>query len=95
MVLPGAPAPDAARQIVVTIAAFGPDGDGAITLKAEWTVLGGEPPKPVLRRDVDLQTGSGRGGAAVAQAMSGLLGQLADRMASTLAQTGGPAQKGG
>ncbi len=84
VVLPDAPAPAATRQIVVTIAAFGPLADGTVRLRAEWALLDGSPAKPVLRRNVDLQVSSGRGGAAVASAMSRLLGQLADRMAVAL-----------
>jgi uncharacterized lipoprotein YmbA len=90
MVLP----PDArlsgnARGVVVDILSFQPDESGRVVLDADWTLLQGDPAKPVLRRSVHL---TGQGGASAtdqAAAMSRLVGQLADQIATGVASSRG------
>jgi uncharacterized protein len=87
VVLPGSPAPPHTAQIVVSIAQFGPDGSGKVTLDGSWSLLGGGRGQSASRRDVALETGAAAaGGEAEAAAMSKLLGQLADRIAAGLAE---------
>ncbi len=88
VVLPDAPAPATTAQIVVSIAQFGPQASGKVVLVGSWSLLKGNPPKPVLRRDVSLEgVRPGTGADADAAGMSNLLGQLAQRIASTLPAT--------
>ncbi len=85
VILPDAPAPPGTAQIVVTLAQFGPQADGRIALAGSWTLLKGDPARPVLRRDVSLQGARpGTGAAADAAGMSDLLAQLAAQIASAL-----------
>jgi uncharacterized lipoprotein YmbA len=85
LVLPDAPAPDNTRQIVVTISKFGPDADGSAKLEGNWSLVGSSSDEAALSRDVALSTSiPGKGGAALASAMSDLLGNLAGQMAGQL-----------
>ncbi len=89
VILPDSPAPPNTAQIVVTIAEFGPDGTGKVALDGSWSLLRGN--KLVLRRDIALATDQpAGGGSGEAAAMSELLGQLATRMAGTLAEAEAP-----
>lgn len=93
VVPPDSPGPPRVAQIVVSIAEFGPDGQGKVTLEGSWSLLRGGRHEPVLRRDVALAiAASARGGSGEAAAMSQLLGQLATRIAGTLADTTARAQ---
>lgn len=87
VVLPDAPSPPHTRQIVVTLAEFGPDANGKTTLAGSWSLLEGTQATPVWRRDVTLETRSPAGAGSEAMAMSELLGELAGQIASTLAET--------
>jgi hypothetical protein len=78
-----------ARGVVVDILSFQPDESGRVVLDADWTLLQGDPAKPVLRRSVHL---TGQGGASAtdqAAAMSRLVGQLADQIATGVASSRG------
>lgn len=85
VVLPDAPSPPHTATIVLSIAQFEPAADGRIVLKGSWAVLKDGADKPVLRRDMALETTApGADGAAQAQGMSQLLGDLASQIASAL-----------
>lgn len=89
VILPDAPAPQNTRQIVATIAGFGPTSDGNVKLDGSWSLLGGSPAKSILSHDISLETQPpGPGGGGIAAAMSTLLGRLANRMTSELVQMG-------
>lgn len=81
-----APAPRAARALVVDLQAFGVDGAGTARLQGGWS-LEGPDHQPQLQRDVDLTApGAGADPQAQAAAMSRLLGELADQIASVAAR---------
>jgi uncharacterized protein len=87
VVPPDAPAPPRTAQIVVSLAQFGPAGDGRVVLDGDWSLVD-DREKPLLRRTVSLETASpGRGADGQAAAMSRLIGQLAGRIAATLSRT--------
>jgi uncharacterized lipoprotein YmbA len=89
VVPPDSPAPPRTGQIVVSIVQFGTDGSGRTTLDCNWSLLQGSRGAPALRRDVTLETHSTGDDAGVqAAAMSQLLGQLAARIATALAESG-------
>jgi uncharacterized protein len=86
MVLPpDAPAPDNARGLVVEILAFQPKGPDLV-LDADWTLLQGSPARPALQRSVHLVETVGSSTNDQVEAMSRLLGQLADRIAEEIAR---------
>jgi uncharacterized lipoprotein YmbA len=87
VLLPGEPSPGGPkRSIVVDIEDFAGDVAGRVVLDARWTLLSGEPSKPVLRRREHIEeTAAGPGYDADAAAMSRALGALADRIAAALA----------
>jgi uncharacterized lipoprotein YmbA len=87
VVLPDAPMPADAGQIVVTLTRFGPDGHGRAALAGSWALTIGGSSKPTLRRAFELHRAlRAEGGDAVAAAMSRLLATLAGQMVSDLAQ---------
>lgn len=81
VVAPNTPAPQNTRGLVVDILSFQPNGSGTITLEAEWTLLEGSPAHPAVQRTVHLSEPSDGSPDAQAEAMSRLVGQLADRIA--------------
>ena len=84
---PGDPVPaSGARTVKLTIRQFVGDSTGQVVLEADWSLLTGSPPKPVLIRHEHLtdEAGSGKAPAIVA-AMSRLLARIADRIADTVA----------
>jgi uncharacterized lipoprotein YmbA len=86
LVLPDAPAPPHTSQLVVSIARFGSDGNGKVALDGSWSVTGETDGTPALRRDFSLTAESPAAGPdGQAAAMSRLLGELATRIADTLA----------
>jgi uncharacterized protein len=88
VVLPDSPLPPRTARIVVSIAEFDADAGGKVVLNGSWSLLEGDQQKPVLSREVALETGSvaadDKGEAA---GMSRLLGELAAEIAETLAST--------
>jgi uncharacterized lipoprotein YmbA len=76
--------PDTA-QLVLSIAQFGPDANGRVVLDGSWSLLGGDPAKVILHRDVmlrqDRSVDTSEGEAA---AMSAVLGRLATQIAAAL-----------
>jgi uncharacterized lipoprotein YmbA len=87
VLIPGDPVPESgARAIIVAIRQFMGDSAGRVVLEADWTEESARLQKPILTRHVYLTADAGNGTApAIAAAMSRLLGQLADRIASTVA----------
>lgn len=86
-VLPEAPAPDGTRGIVVTVLDLRANKDGRLTLEGSWTLTAGQPAKALLMQDVALsEPMSSDDSAAIADALSRIIGQLADRIALSLAQ---------
>jgi uncharacterized lipoprotein YmbA len=87
IVAPNAPAPPNARGLVVDILSFVPNGSGQVALTCDWTVLEGAPAHPILQRTAQLTQPAGDSPANQADAMSELLGKLADQIAAA-ASTG-------
>ncbi|MGH8202926.1 MAG: PqiC family protein [Steroidobacteraceae bacterium] len=85
VIAPQSPAPPSARGLVVDILTFQPQA-GEVELDADWTLLQGTQSNPVLRRSARLSAPAASSAQGQAQAMSTLLGQLADGIA---AQIGG------
>jgi uncharacterized protein len=85
VVAPASPAPASARGLVIDIMTFQPQS-GEVVLEADWTLLQGTQANPVLRRSVHLTQPATPSAQGEAEAMSALLGQLADDIA---AQMGG------
>src|SRR5581483_1764557 len=89
VVMPDAPMPPGTQRLVVTMAQFGLDADGAARLVASWSLLTGDDDTVALRRQVALTAAPAQSGAAGdAAAMSALLGQLADRVVDALPSHG-------
>lgn len=90
VIAPESPAPANARGIVVDILTFQPQssdegsgkGSGEVTLDADWTIVEGTQSNPVLRRSAHLTASADGSAQSEAAAMSTLLGELADSMAS-------------
>lgn len=94
VIAPESPAPANARGIVVDILTFQPQSadqssdqssdksSGEVTLDADWTIVEGTQSNPVLRRSTHLTAAATGSAQSEAAAMSTLLGELADSMAS-------------
>jgi uncharacterized lipoprotein YmbA len=93
VILPGEPLPSGAiRRVFVNVATFEGDLSGHVVLHARWTVEAGDPNVPRVTNAshdeyIAIDAGSGSPDA-LAAAMSRALGELADRMASTLPNIG-------
>ncbi|HEY7889475.1 MAG TPA: PqiC family protein [Steroidobacteraceae bacterium] len=83
VIAPDSPAPPSARGIVVDILTFQPQA-GEVVLDADWTLLQGTQTNAVLRRSAHLTAPAASSAQSQAAAMSTLLGQLADDMASQM-----------
>ncbi len=83
VIAPESPAPPSARGLVVDILTFQPQG-GEVVLDADWTLLQGTQSNAVLRRSVHLTAPATSSAQGQAAAMSTLLGELADGIASQL-----------
>lgn len=87
VIVPESPAPPHTAQIVVSLAQFGPDATGKVVLDGAWSLLDGDREKLLLRRHVGLESAaSDRSADGQAAAMSQLVGQLAQDIATTLGQ---------
>ena len=99
VILPGQPLPSGAvRRIYVDVAMFEGDLSGHVALRARWTIEAGDAAAPSVSHDahdeyITVDAGSGTPDA-LAAAMSRALGELGDRMASTLAVPPAPPKKG-
>jgi uncharacterized protein len=83
VIAPESPAPPHARGLVVDVLTFQPQA-GEVVLDADWTLLQGTQSNPVLRRSEHLTLGAAASAQGQAEAMSALLGQLADAIAAHL-----------
>ena len=83
VIAPESPAPASARGVVVDILTFQPQA-GEVVLDADWTLLQGTQSNAVLRRSVHLTTSAAPSAQSQAAAMSTLLGQMADDIASKM-----------
>lgn len=84
-VVPDAPAPPGTRTLVVTVLNATADASGTLTLQAEWTLLAGHSDQAPLRQQVTLDSViTGHDAPAQAAALSRVLGELADRIATTV-----------
>ena len=87
VVAPQSPAPPHTAQIVVAVAQFEPDAAGKVVLDGDWSLLDGDREKLLLRRHVALEVAMrDRSAGGQAAAMSQLVGQLAQDIATTLGQ---------
>jgi uncharacterized lipoprotein YmbA len=85
VILPDAPAPQSAAQLVVNAVRFEETRDGRVRLDATWSLLHGNPPASLLSREVAFESSaSSNDASAQAAAMSQLLGQLADAIVANL-----------
>jgi uncharacterized protein len=85
VVLPGAPAPPSAGHIVVTIVKFREEPNRQVRLEGSWALLEGDSSKPMLICEINLSSeASDSSYDAQAAAMSQLLAQLSDQIASEL-----------
>ena len=85
VILPDAPAPPGTRTLVVTVLDSEADASGTMTLQAAWSVLTGDPPRETLTQQATLSSAmTNRDAPAQAAALSHILGQLADRIATSL-----------
>ncbi|KPJ34643.1 hypothetical protein BMUNKI379_12025 [Burkholderia multivorans] len=85
VVLPGAPRQADTRTLVVTVLDAHADESGTLTFLAAWTLLSGRPERVTSSRETTLTAQlTSRDAAAQADALSRVLGQLADRIASAL-----------
>jgi uncharacterized protein len=82
VIAPESPAPANARGLVVDILTFQPQGSAEVVLDADWTLVQGTQSNPVLRRSAHLTASGATSAQSEAAAMSTLLGELADSMAS-------------
>jgi uncharacterized lipoprotein YmbA len=85
VIAPESPPPAAARGVVVDILTFQPQSAGEVVLDADWTLLEGAQSNPVIRRSEHLTAAAAPSAQGEAAAMSTLLGQLADRIATQIA----------
>jgi uncharacterized protein len=83
VVAPESPAPASARGLVIDILTFQPQA-GEVVLDADWTLVQGTQANPVLRRSAHLTQPATPSARGEAEAMSALLGQLADEIAGHL-----------
>jgi uncharacterized lipoprotein YmbA len=92
VIAPESPAPPSARGLVVDILTFQPQG-GEVVLDADWTLLEGTQSNAVMRRSVHLTAPAASSAQGQAAAMSTLLGQLADGVASQIGGGSSGAQR--
>lgn len=86
VIMPQAPAPSSAAHLVVDIVRFGENADRQVGLDGSWALLRGASDNPVLSGNVNLKDEAGGNDAASqVEAMSRLLGRLADDIAAKVA----------
>ncbi len=86
-VLPGAPAPSGTRGVVIAVLDLRADANRQMTFEGSWTLTAGEPAMAVMTQEVSLsEPMSSVDSTAIADALSRLLGRLADRIAASLAE---------
>ena len=83
VILPEQPAPPNARKIVVDILQFERQASGDVTFDGSWSLLSAGAATPIASRHVHLQQAAGADYTAQAQAMSRILGTIADQIAAS------------
>jgi len=83
-VFPDAPSPEGARGLVVTVLQLTAAPDGRVDLQASWSLLDPGSNRSVGGDNLRLSATAGPGSAGQAQALSAVLGQLADRIADAI-----------
>jgi hypothetical protein len=83
---PGDPTPaGGARELSVVVQRFDADSAGRVVLEADWMLGAGNPAKPGAIRHESIQEDAGsNNGGAIAAAMSGAVGKLADGIAGAV-----------
>lgn len=85
-IFPDAPAPAGTRTLVVTVLDCNANPGGTLTLQVAWTLLSGQPARTTLTQHAALSAQlEGHDAAAQAAALSRVLGELADRIAESIA----------
>lgn len=84
VILPDQPAPAAANAVVVDVLRYERDVSGDVILRGSWTLLPAQSNVPLRTRHFDFRAAAPAGSSGQAQAMSVLLGQLADQIAGAL-----------
>ena len=85
-VFPDAPAPAGTRTLVVTVLDCNASAGGTLTLQVAWTLLAGQPARTTLTQEAALSAPvEGHDAASQAAALSRVLGELADRIAASIA----------
>ncbi|WP_406951401.1 membrane integrity-associated transporter subunit PqiC [Paraburkholderia guartelaensis] len=85
-VFPDAPAPVGTRTLVVTVLDCNASAGGTLTLQVAWTLLAGQPARTTMSQEAALSAPvEGHDAAAQAAALSRVLGELADRIAASIA----------
>jgi uncharacterized lipoprotein YmbA len=86
---PGDPVPPSGvRTVRVNVRQFIGDAAGHVVLDVDWSLLAGKQPVPVLIRHETLTADAGSSRAtAIVAAMSRLLGELSDRIATAITST--------
>jgi len=92
VIAPESPAPASARGLVIDILTFQPQA-GEVVLDADWTLLQGTQSNVVLSRSVHLTAPADASAQGQAAAMSTLLGELADGIASQIGSGSQAAQR--
>lgn len=82
VILPQQPAPPNARKVVIDILQFERQASGDVTFDGSWSLLRADSTTPVASRHVQLKETAGADYAAQAQAMSRILGTIADQIAA-------------
>lgn len=82
---PDTPAPPGTRTLVVTVLDTHTDANGTLTFQASWALMSGQPAHVALSRQTTLTSAEPNLDAtAQAAALSGILGQLADQIATSV-----------
>ena len=82
VILPQQPAPPNTRKVVVDILQFERRASGDVVFDGSWSLLRAGADTPLTTRHVHLSESAGAGYAAQAQAMSRILGRIADQIAA-------------
>jgi uncharacterized lipoprotein YmbA len=83
-VFPEAPRPQGTRGLVITVLQLKASPDGRVALQANWSLLDSGSSRAAGGDNLSLSAAGGPGAQGQAQALSAVLGQLADRIAGAL-----------
>ncbi len=88
VVLPQQPAPPNVHKVVVDILQFEREATGDVVFDGSWSLLRAGSGASAVTQRVDLSEPAGTGYAAQAQAMSRILGKIADQIAASASPPG-------